>query len=187
MALRKASAYSKMHNRPYTRTSKSKSKSYIKVVPHNKIVRYILGNQKAFDEGKLPFVLKMIAQEPVVIRDNALEACRMSLNKNLEKFLLNKFFLAVRVYPHHMLRNNKTAAGAGADRISTGMTQSFGIIEGRAARVKAGQAIFFVAVDSEQSVSTARKVMAMSKAKVPCGTKISFEKMDKPTLEQVSK
>ena len=180
MTLRKALAYSKKHNRPYTRKSKSKSKAYIKVVPHNKIVRYILGNQKAYEEGKLPFVLKMIAQEQVVIRDNALEAGRMSLNKNLEKFLPNKFYLAVRVYPHHMLRNNKTAAGAGADRISTGMTQSFGIIEGRAARVRAGQEIFLVAVDSEQSTSIARKVMAMSKAKVPCGTKIAFEKIQKP-------
>ena len=182
MAVRKALAYSKGHNRPYTRKSKSKSKSYIKVVPHNKIVKYTLGNHAAFNQGKFPYVLKLVAEENVLVRDIALEAGRMSLNKNLEKAIPNKFYLWVKVYPHHILRNNKTAAGAGADRISTGMTQSFGVVEGRAARVPRGKEIFMVACDNEQSVQTARKILHMVKAKVPCKTKITFERLQAQTL-----
>ena len=55
MGLRKALAYSKKKVRPYTRKSKIKSKAYIKVIPHNKIVKYNLGNIQAFNEGKLKF------------------------------------------------------------------------------------------------------------------------------------
>ncbi len=182
MAVRKAAAYSKMHNRPYTRKSKSKSKSYIKVIPHNKIVKYSSGNHKAYNEGKLLFVLRLIADEDILIRDIALEAGRMSLNKNLEKSLPNKFYFWVKVYPHHILRNNKTAAGAGADRLSTGMTHSFGVVEGRAARVAKGQQIFMVACDTEQSIKVARGIFHMVKAKVPCRTKIAFEKIQAPLI-----
>lgn len=177
MAVRKAAAYSKMHNRPYTRKSKNKSKAYIKVIPHNKIVKYTLGNHKAYNEGKLSFILRLVSEEDILIRDLALEAGRMSLNKNLEKSLPNKFYLWVKVYPHHILRNNKTAAGAGADRLSTGMTHSFGVVEGRAARVAKGQQIFMVACDNEQSVAIARNIIRMVKAKMPCRTKIAFEKI----------
>ena len=63
MAIRKALSYSKKHNRPYTRVSKVKSKSYIKVVPPNKVVKYNIGNQKAYVEGKLPFVLSLLSDE----------------------------------------------------------------------------------------------------------------------------
>ena len=178
MALRKALSYSKKFNRPYTRVSKVKSRSYIKVVPPNKVVKYNVGNQKAFEEGKLPFILRLVSDETLVIRDNAIESGRMVLTKNLEEKLPNKFYLWVKIYPHHILRNNKAAAGAGADRLSTGMKQSFGIIEGRAARVFAGQELFMVACDTEGAVSTVRQVISMTKAKLPCRTRITFEKAE---------
>ncbi|MEK6846789.1 MAG: 50S ribosomal protein L16 [Nanoarchaeota archaeon] len=177
MAIRKALSYSKKINRPYTRVSKVKSRAYIKVVPPNKIVKYNLGNQRAFEESRLPFVLRMISDETLVIRDNAIESARMVLTKNLEERLPGKFYLWIKIYPHHILRNNKAAAGAGADRLSTGMKQSFGIIEGRAARVFAGQELFMIACDAETTVGTARKILSMAKAKLPCSTRIIFEKL----------
>lgn len=177
MAIRKALSYSKKVNRPYTRISKAKARAYIKVNPPNKVVKYNLGNQRAFEDGKLPFVLRLVSDEMLVIRDTAIESGRMVLTKNLENRLPGKFYLWVKVYPHHILRNNKAAAGAGADRLSTGMKQSFGIIEGRAARVLGGQELFMVACDSESSVHVVRQILNMSKSKLPCRTRVTFEKL----------
>jgi large subunit ribosomal protein L10e len=52
------------------------------------------------------------------------------------------FHLKLRVFPHHVLRENKQATGAGADRVSEGMRLAFGKAVGTAARVEKGQAIF---------------------------------------------
>ena len=78
---------------------------------------------------------------------------------------------------HQILRNNKTAAGAGADRLSSGMSHSFGVTEGRAALVNADQEIFEVFVENEQNVRTAKEAMAMVKAKLPCRSRIVYEKI----------
>ena len=84
-ALRKASAYSKKRVVPYTRISKKKSKSYIKSVPAQKIVKYTMGNQSGFKDGKFPYKLTLVTDENIQIRHNALEACRQYVNKKLEK------------------------------------------------------------------------------------------------------
>ena len=46
------------------------------------------------------------------------------------------YFFQLRIYPHHILRENPLAAGAGADRMSTGMKCAFGKPISVAARVK---------------------------------------------------
>ncbi len=50
----------------------------------------------------------------------------------------------IKVYPHHHIRENPLASGAGADRMSTGMKKSFGKVIGLAARVKEGQEVMEV-------------------------------------------
>jgi len=177
-ALRKASAYSKKKVRPYTRKSKIKGKSYIKQVPPNKIVKYNLGNHKSYHEGKFKFILSLVADEKVQIRDNALESCRQILNKTLERGIPKQYYFIIKVYPHHILRQNKTASGAGADRLSSGMKHSFGVIEGRAAIVNPGKVIFFVACETEQGIRVAREAMTMVKSKIPCKSRILFEKVE---------
>jgi len=77
-------------------------------------------------------------------RDNAIEAARQSMNKELEKGALEKYFMQVRVYPHHIVRENKMVAGAGADRIQKGMRGAFGKPMDRAALLKKGQTLFTV-------------------------------------------
>ena len=57
-SLRKANAYSKKKVVPYTRVSKKKSKSYVKTVPHQKIVKFTMGNSGMFNDGKFPIHLK---------------------------------------------------------------------------------------------------------------------------------
>jgi len=175
-SLRKASSYSKRKSRPYTRKSKNKSKSYIKVSPHNKIVKYNLGNQAGYNAGKFKFSVKLIADESAQVRDNAIESGRLILNKTLEKKIPKQFYFIIKLFPHQILRNNKTAAGAGADRLSSGMKHSFGVIEGRAARVKKGKEIFVVYTETEQGARIARDTMKMVKPKIPCKNKIVLEK-----------
>lgn len=179
-ALRKAAAYSKKRARPYTRMSRKRSKAYIKVKPNNKIVKYDSGNRKSFDEGKHTHIVKLISKEKknIQIRDNALEATRTLVNKKLEKAAPGQFFLKIKVHPHHILRENKTAAGAGADRLSSGMKHSFGIIIGRAAIVRPEQEILFISCANERIARMAKNTLAMIKPKMPGKVKISFEKLE---------
>ena len=180
MALRKASSYSKKIARPFTRKSNKKSKAYIKVVPHSKIVKLRVGDQKAYEEGKHKYFISLISQEATQIRDTALEAGRMLLHKLIEEKAPGQYYMEVKVYPHHMLRENKISSGAaGADRTSTGMTQSFGVVIGRAALVKSGQQIFFVSCVDDRVARIARDSMSSIRSKLPCKTKILFEKLVK--------
>lgn len=180
MALRKALAYSHRYARPNTRVSRVKGKAYIKVVPNNKVVKYNLGNQKAHMEGKFPLKLTLLSEESLQIRDNAIESGRMQMVKQLDERLPLAYYMEVKVHPHHILRNNKTAAGAGADRLSSGMSRSFGTVEGRAAMVRAGHPIFIVYCADENAARVVRETFQMTKAKLPCATRVLFEKITLP-------
>ena len=56
----------------------------------------------------------------------------------------SNFHFKVRVFPHHVLRENKQATGACADRVSEGMRLAFGKAVGTAARVIRNQKIMTV-------------------------------------------
>lgn len=178
MALRKASSYSKFNARPYTRKSAKKAKAYIKTVPPQKVVKLHMGNILEFEQGKFLYTIKIVSLEKVQLRDNAIEAARQSIHKDLETNFLGQYYFGVKVYPHHILRENKMLTGAGADRMQTGMTQSFGATIGRAALVKANQPIFVIGVNSEKALQTTRESIAKIKAKLPCTTRILVEKKE---------
>ena len=179
MALRKAASYSKLYARPYTRKSKVKAKSYIKTIPPQNIVKFFMGNRVAYESKKLPIILRLISQEQIQIRDNALEASRQFINKQLETKLGNQFYFMVKVVPHHILRENKMLTGAGADRMQTGMQLSFGKAMGRAALVPAGKEIFVIALETEKAASEARKMFEQIKSKLPGKTRIGSERLIK--------
>ncbi len=176
MALRKAMAYSKKRGRPFTRISRNKSKSYIKTVPPSKIVKFHQGTMQDYRAGKHMFIIRLQGLEKVSVRDNALEACRMYVTKVMEEQALGQYYMAIKVYPHHLLRENKLSAGAGADRLSTGMSHSYGVVVGRAARIVPGQDIFFVSCANEKAARIAREALVQIKAKLPCATQVLFEK-----------
>ncbi|MBD3209232.1 50S ribosomal protein L16 [Candidatus Woesearchaeota archaeon] len=133
-----------------------------------------MGNLK----GEFPVTLVLKSKEDLQIRHNALEAARQSMNRYLETKVGNlNYRFTVRVYPHHILRNNPLAAGAGADRMSTGMARSFGKVVGIAARVRKGQPIFQVDV-AKQFVSAAKTALVRAKNKMPGGCAI--EEVRKP-------
>jgi large subunit ribosomal protein L10e len=180
MAIRKAAAYSKKVTRPYTRNSRSKAKSYIKTVPPNKIAKYVGGNQVDYESGKHQYAVTLYSDQGILIRDNAIEAARMFVIKELDEKALGQYFLEVKIHPHHFLRENKSAGGAaGADRISTGMTQAYGVVIGRAAIVRPGQTIFFISCANDKVARVARDALQNVKAKLPCKAKITFTQVKK--------
>jgi len=175
-SLRKASSYSKKKVRPYTRKSSKRKKAYIKTIPQSKIVKFNMGDAKGYNQGKHPFTVKLIATEKIQMRDNALESCRLLIFKILEKAVQGEYYFEIKVYPHHILRENKIAAGAGADRLSSGMRHAFGVTTGRAAIIQKGKEIFRVTCSTEKAARIARKAFTTAKPKIPCKTKISLEK-----------
>ncbi len=127
--------YRNISKKAYTR------REYMGGVPGSKIVQFEMGNLSQ----EFPTEIDLIVEEACQIRHSALEACRISINRKLLKDVGRmNFHFKVRVFPHHVLRENKQATGAGADRVSEGMRLSFGKAVGTAARVESGQAILSV-------------------------------------------
>lgn len=151
--------------RPYTRKSKYRAKAFVRAVPTNKVVKFEMGNlSKSF-----PFVVRLNSAVDVQIRHNALESARKSANRVLEtKLGRTGYRLKFRVYPHHILRNNPLASGAGADRMSTGMKMSFGKAVGIAAQVHKGQAILEVHCN-RKDIPLAKLALTRARHKFPAG------------------
>jgi large subunit ribosomal protein L10e len=125
----------------WTRFSRSKPRrSFIKSMPHADLHQFRMGVMKP----DYDLVLSLKSEEPVILRDNAIESARQSMNKHLEKTAPGAFYFQVRVYPHHIIRENKMIAGAGADRLQKGMRQAFGRPTDRAARLKKGTRLFTI-------------------------------------------
>ena len=164
--LRKGKCYRETE-RPYTRKSKYKKKGYIKSVPPNKIVKFELGNlQNNFETSA-----DLVTKEKVQIRHNALESARLIINRRLHKTFGNNYKLKLRIYPHHILRENKMLTGAGADRMQSGMQKAFGRPIGLAAQVKVEQPLFTVYVDNKD-INVAREILKKGISRLPCKCKV---------------
>ncbi len=178
VTLRKANAYSKRSVTPYTRVSKRRQKSFIKVVPPQKIVKFTMGNPKLLNEKKLPHKLIMVANEACQIRHNALESCRQYINKKLDKSLAGQYVFKVVPFPHHIQRENKMLTGAGADRMQTGMQLSYGKSVGKSAILKRGSKIFEAYLPNDKAVAYLRGVLKEVGPKLPCTRKVLYEKVE---------
>jgi len=178
MGLRKAAAYSFKRARPYVRHSRVKSKSYIKTLPQQKIVKFRMGKIADYEKGKFKYIARQISTQKVLLRDNALEACRQFIHKHLEKEFAGQYFFEVKVFPHHILRENKMLTGAGSDRMQTGMQKSFGTTQGRAAMVKKNQTVFLVGVLNDKGFPPIMKIFNKIKSKIPCKSRLSTEKVE---------
>jgi large subunit ribosomal protein L10e len=125
-----------------------------------------MGN-KTPAQGEYPVKMSIYAKEPAQIRHNALEAARQAANKYLTKKIGKEdFLLQIRVYPHHVLRENKMMAFAGADRLQDGMKQAFGKPIGTAARVRPGQVLVEVSVRAE-AADIAKQALHRAAMKLP--------------------
>jgi large subunit ribosomal protein L10e len=135
MVRKPAKMYRNISKKAYTR------RKYMGGVPGSKIVQFEMGNLSQ----EFPTEIDLIVEEACQIRHSALEAARITCNRRLMKDVgRSNFHFKVRVFPHHVLRENKQATGAGADRVSEGMRLAFGKAVGTAARVAPGQKIMTV-------------------------------------------
>jgi len=165
MARKPGCMYHNIKQHAYTR------REYMGGVTLSRITQFVLGNKT----GKFPFQILLCSNENCQIRHTALEAARVAANRYLEKKVgLSDYRLSIYPYPHNVLRENKQATGAGADRVSQGMRKSFGKSVGTAARVKKGQIIMKVET-SERNFEFIRTALlkASSKLPPPCKIKIA--------------
>ncbi len=170
--IRKAIAYRRLE-RPYTRYSKYKKVCYVRARPVCKVVNFDLGDPKLNYE----YELVLIAKSDLQIRDNAIESARQTSNRLLEKTIgKSGYAMKVRIYPHHILRENPLASGAGADRMSTGMAHNYGKPMGIAAQVHAGKPLFSLKVNKD-NLAVARHALKRASYKLPCACAIVTQKI----------
>jgi len=145
MSEKPASMYREISKPPYTR------REYITGIPGSKIAQHKMGDADA-DPEDYPVQMSLRVDEELQIRHGSLEAARLSANRHLIKELgEGNYKMILRKFPHHVIRENKQATGAGADRVSDGMRQAFGKIVGTAARIQDGERLFTLYCDVDQA------------------------------------
>ena len=163
MSDKPASMYREISNPAYTR------QEYITGVPGSKIAQHDMGNLQTGPDD-YPVQISLEVGEECQIRHGALEAARLSANRLLLKHVgQENYKMVLRKFPHHVIRENKQATGAGADRVSDGMRQSFGKPVGTAARVGNGERVFtaYCSVEDAPMVKDALR-RAYNKISPPC-------------------
>ncbi|MFH1788899.1 MAG: 50S ribosomal protein L16 [Candidatus Altiarchaeota archaeon] len=149
----------------FTRVSNNPADSFVTGIPGSKITKYDMGNIS----GEFDSALSIAVKYDIIIRHNSLEAARVVVQKELEKVLgPANYHFKVNVYPHHIIRENVMATGAGADRVQDGMRKSFGKPIGRAARVCKGQAVFTITSNyTEDKFGKIKKALKSAAQKLP--------------------
>lgn len=175
MARVPAKMYRNITQHAYTR------REYMGGVPGLRILQFHSGNKNA----DFPYALHLVPEERGQIRHTALEAMRQTAVRYMDKKAGREYYhLQVRIYPHHVLRQNKQASGAGADRVSMGMRLAFGKPIGTAARIAAGQPIVTIRT-TEKGVPHAKDALrkAYNKIAMPCHIDTQYHWVDEATLE----
>ena len=156
--------YRKGNGQPYCNTR------WIKGKPQIKIAKFNSGNKKR----QFEYCVQLLVNEKVQIRHMALESTRLAANKTLEKTTGETGYSSrLRVYPHVRLRENKTIAAAGADRLSEGMRRAFGKANSLAVRARQGQVIMEMNVDKEH-LEAAKSALRKACVKLPGTPSINF-------------
>ena len=158
-----ASMYREISKPPYTR------REYISGIPGSKIAQHQMGDSSRQPED-YPVQISLRVEEEVQLRHDAMEASRLSANRYLiEELGENTYRMVLRKFPHHVIRENKQATGAGADRVSDGMRQAFGKVVGTAARIDANERLLtcYCEVEQAEAVKEAYR-RAYNKISPPC-------------------
>ena len=145
MSDKPASMYRELSKPSYTR------REYITGIPGSKIAQHNMGNLQTGPQD-YPVQISLQLEEECQIRHGSLESARLSANRVMLKQVgQENYKMVLRKFPHQILRENKQATGAGADRVSDGMRQAFGKPVGTAARVQDGERVFTVYCDPEDA------------------------------------
>ncbi len=164
MARTPAKIYRKITQHSYTR------REYMGGVPGLRILQFESGNKK----GEFNTAVHLIPEERGQLLHTTLDAMRITAVRALDKKVgRGGYHLRIRCYPHEVIRQNKQASGAGADRVSMGMRLAFGKAIGTAARIKAGQEIITVHCD-ERHVEGVKDALrkCYNKISMPCHFKV---------------
>jgi large subunit ribosomal protein L10e len=154
----------------YIRGNISTRKEYMGGIPNPRITQFVLGNKKS----EFPLKISLISNEECQVRHNALEAARITANRTMDKKVgTSNYRLTIRPYPHVILRENKQATGAGADRVSQGMRAAYGKIVSMAARLNRNQAIMTIETN-EQYIDFAKSALRKAGMKIPSPCKIQI-------------
>jgi large subunit ribosomal protein L10e len=109
------------------------------------------------------------------VRHNALESARVTANRVMTKTGVMNYHLKILIYPHNVLRENKQATGAGADRVSQGMRSAFGKNVSMAARVYPGTGLIQIRTNKAQ-FSKAKEALRKASMKLPTPTRLVIRK-----------
>lgn len=175
MKLRPARSVRSILSQPWARYSvKKPKKNYVKSLPHTSLTIFNMGqNRPNYD-----LLLTLESEQHVQLRSNSLEAARLVANKHLERELVNNYYFSLLPFPHNVIREKKRATGAGADRLSQGMSMSFGSPSSVAARVQVGQVIFKIRT-MNASKDVARAALKRAASKMSGTYKIVMEPISK--------
>lgn len=172
MPVRPARCYRRIKGPPYTR------EEYIHGAPMIQIPKFDMGATSAAARAAFSMVAKLVVEERGQIRMQALEAARQMAYKYLSKYVGDaNYYLRLNVVPHHVLRENRMLAMAGADRLQEGMRLAFGSPAGRAARVEPGQVIFYAEFRPEH-IAHIKEALRRAASKLPLPTRIVIETKD---------
>ena len=135
-----------------------------------------MGNRTAGEKGEFPVQISLQVDEACQIRHTALEAARIIVNATIRSAAGPQgYSLRVRVYPHQVLRENKQATGAGADRVSQGMRCAFGKNVGTAARVQKNQKVITIQTNATNFLA-AKDALRKANCKLPSPSTIVVER-----------
>ncbi|MEM2134310.1 MAG: 50S ribosomal protein L16 [Candidatus Freyarchaeota archaeon] len=166
MSKRPARCYTEIDRPPYTR------REYVRGGPDPKIRIFDMGNR----QGKFDLRGDLIIEERCQVSHKALEALRISVNRNLSTMMgKDDFRFVIHVKPFHILRENRMMAFAGADRLQDGMRRAFGKPVGRAARVRDGQVICSIwAYDTPKNREILKKILRIGGSKLPRPSRVKL-------------
>ena len=171
MSDKPASMYREISKPAYTR------REYITGIPGSKIAQHKMGDT-ASEPDDWPVQISLVLEEECQLRHGSLEASRLSANRHLIKTLgEGNYYMILRKFPHHVIRENKQATGAGADRVSDGMRLSFGKIVGTAARIPRNDRLFTIWCDVDQA-DTAKEALRRAYNKIGSPCDITVERGD---------
>jgi len=167
MSEKPASMYRQIDKPAYTR------REYITGIPGSKIAQHKMGDRHT-EPDEYPVQISLAVEETVQLRHGSMESARLSANRYLIQELgEGNYKMILRKFPHQVLRENKQATGAGADRVSDGMRQSFGKIVGTAARIQAGERLFTAWCEPDQADAVEEAYRrAYNKITPPCRTNV---------------
>jgi large subunit ribosomal protein L10e len=172
MPKRPWSSYHNIKGKPYVKRWKKTNKGrreYVHGVPDPKIRMFSMGTSKDYE-----FQVFLRSDSDQQISHLALEAGRIATNRYMRSRVgIENYFFRVLVYPHHVVREHRMMAFAGADRLQDGMRKAFGKPFATAARVRRNQKLMSLQVNKPH-IKAAETALNRARYKYPRSSSIEI-------------